>query len=149
LPSDFKVKAEELLMVSTKLWAVVVAALVGCVQSEPSTPLVTAATNPAFDAARAPTVEFSVPDMMCEDGCAQVVAGILERQPGVKEVRVDFQGKTATVGIDEKAFDSQQALAALIDKGFDHSKLATASNAAVGAERATPEVALQAAPATQ
>jgi copper chaperone CopZ len=63
--------------------------------------------------------------MMCEDGCAQAVEDILGGQPGVKDVQVDFEGKTATVAIEDGVFDSQQALAALVDKGFDNSKLAS------------------------
>jgi copper chaperone CopZ len=81
------------------------------------------ATNAVLNAAHGPSVEFSLPDMMCEDGCAQAVEEILAGQPGAKEVRVDFEGKTATVAIEAGVFDSQQALAALIDKGFDNSKL--------------------------
>jgi copper chaperone CopZ len=77
-----------------------------------------------FNLSLAPTVEFNLPDMMCEEGCAATVNDILKRQPGVKEVRVDFAGKTATVAIDERSFDSQRVLAALIDKGFNNSKLA-------------------------
>jgi copper chaperone CopZ len=76
-----------------------------------------------FNASGAPTIEFILPDMMCEDGCAQAVEDILERQPGAKDVQVDFAGKTATVAIEDGVFDSQQALAALIDKGFENSTL--------------------------
>jgi copper chaperone CopZ len=90
---------------------------VGCAAEQLASPAV-------FNASHAPTIEFNLPDMMCEDGCAQTVASILERQTGVKEVRVNFEEKTATVAVDEVTFDSQQALAALIDKGFDNSQLA-------------------------
>jgi copper chaperone CopZ len=82
-----------------------------------------------FNAAGAPTVEFSLPDMMCEDGCAMAVEDILARQPGAKEVQVDFEGKKATVAFEEGAFDAQQALAALVDKGFDHSSLKNEADA--------------------
>jgi copper chaperone CopZ len=81
------------------------------------------------------TVQFALPDMMCEDGCAQAVEDILERQPGAMEVQVDFEGKTAIVVIEDGVFDSQQALAALIDKGFDNSKLT--SSAGTGATDVT------------
>jgi copper chaperone CopZ len=84
---------------------------------------VESSTPAAFNAAQSPTVAFALPDMMCEDGCAQAVEDILERQPGAKDVQVDFEGKTATVAIEDGVFDSQQALAALVDKGFDNSKL--------------------------
>jgi copper chaperone CopZ len=82
-----------------------------------------------FNVLGSPTVEFSLPDMMCEDGCAMAVEDILARQPGAKEVQVDFEGKTATVAFEEGAFDAQQALAALVDKGFDHSSLKNEADA--------------------
>lgn len=91
-------------------------ALVGCTQTDISTPV-------AFDATSTPSVAFSLPDMMCEEGCAATVKEILSRQPGVKEVQVDFDAKKATVAIEEGRFDAQQAIAALVDKGFDHSAL--------------------------
>jgi copper chaperone CopZ len=66
--------------------------------------------------------------MMCEDGCAVAVKDILEKQPGVRDVRVDFEAKTATVAVDEAAFSSERTLAELVDKGFDNSKLAGVSS---------------------
>jgi copper chaperone CopZ len=86
------------------------------VGQESTTPL-------AFNAAGAPTVEFNLPDMMCEDGCAWTVNDILSKQPGAKDVHVDFEAKTATVAIETGTFDSQSALAELVDKGFDNSAL--------------------------
>jgi copper chaperone CopZ len=77
----------------------------------------------AFNGVGAPTVAFNVPDMMCVDSCAVAVKEILARQPGVKEVVVDFDAKTATVAVEEGEFDAQQALAALVDKRFDNSSL--------------------------
>jgi len=77
----------------------------------------------AFNAAGAPTVEFAVPDMMCEDGCVPAVKKILAQQPGAQDVAVDFEGKTATVAIDEGAFSADLAIAELVDRGFDHSRL--------------------------
>jgi copper chaperone CopZ len=81
------------------------------------------ATPAVFNVAGAPTIEFSVPDMMCPEGCAVEVKDILAKQPGAKDVLVDFEGKTATVAIDEAEFDSARALAALIDKQFTKSSL--------------------------
>jgi copper chaperone CopZ len=80
----------------------------------------------AFKAAGAPTVEFSLPDMMCEDGCAWTVKDILSKQPGARDVRVDFEARKATVAIDDAKFDSQSALAELIDKGFMNSQVSGA-----------------------
>jgi mercuric ion binding protein len=80
-------------------------------------------TSAAFNAAGAPTVEFNLPDMMCEDGCAWTVKDILSNQPGATDVRVDFEAKTATVAIEEGKFDQQLAIAELVDKGFGNSTL--------------------------
>jgi len=82
-------------------------------------------TPAAFNVAGAPTVEFSVPDMMCEVGCAAKVREILSEQPGTREVLVDFEAKTATVAIEEGAFDAGAAVAALVDHAFEHSELKT------------------------
>jgi copper chaperone CopZ len=120
--------------------AFVAVSCVGCGQvNAPSS----AKTPVAFNAAGAPTVEFNLPDMMCEDGCALAVEDILERQPGATEVRVDFEGKTATVAIQEGSFDAEQALAALVDKGFDHSALkeGAAETQAAGGPDAKPQAA--------
>jgi copper chaperone CopZ len=76
-----------------------------------------------FNPTGAPTVEFSVPDMMCEEGCAVAVKEILAERPGVTDVRVDFAGRTAIVAIVDGKFDSQLAIAELVDKGFDNSQL--------------------------
>ena len=71
------------------------------------------------------TVEFDVPDMMCPDGCAVAVKEILARQPGAKDVKVDFDSKTAIVAVDRDSFDADRALAALVDHQFNHSALKT------------------------
>jgi copper chaperone CopZ len=77
----------------------------------------------AFNPTGAPTIEFAVPDMMCEDGCAWTVKDILSKQPGARDVRVDFEAKSATVAFDEGAFDAQLAIAELVDKGFNNSQV--------------------------
>jgi copper chaperone CopZ len=87
------------------------------------------ATPAAFNVAGAPTVEFSVPDMMCPEGCGAKVKEILSEQPGAKDVLVDFDSKTATVAIEEGKFDSKQAIAALVDHQFNHSALKDAAAA--------------------
>lgn len=85
-------------------------------------------TATAFNVAGAPTVEFSVPDMMCPESCAVKTKEILSEQPGAKEVVVDFDSKTATVAIEEGKFDADAAIAALVDHGFDHSTLTSAAH---------------------
>jgi copper chaperone CopZ len=106
------------------------AAISGCTETslESKTESATPVTPTAFNAVGAPTVTYSLPDMMCEDGCALAVKDILEKQPGVQDVLVDFEGKAATVAIEEGTFSSERTLAELVDKGFDNSKLASDSS---------------------
>jgi copper chaperone CopZ len=77
----------------------------------------------AFNAEGAPTVEISVPDMMCEDSCVPTVRETLAAQPGVKEVKVELASKTATVAVDKDKFDAKAAVAALVDLQFTQTKL--------------------------
>lgn len=101
---------------------------VGCSQSNQPTGDVSESTTPvSFNTAGAPTVEFSVPDMMCAEGCGAKVKEILSDQPGATDVLVDFPAKTATVAIDKEKFDSKQAVAALVDHQFKNSVLKDAS----------------------
>jgi copper chaperone CopZ len=110
-----------MIMVNRVSRILVLAALcIGCSEGYAPPP---EATQRAFNAAGAPTVEFNVPDMMCPEGCAVATKEILSALPGAKEVVVDFESKTATVAVDEGVFSSEDALAALVDRGFDHSTL--------------------------
>lgn len=84
------------------------------------------ATPAVFNAEGAPTVAFSVPDMMCEVSCVPAVREVLAKQPGVKEVKVELETKTATVAVDESEFDAEAAIAALVDRQFKETKLLTA-----------------------
>jgi copper chaperone CopZ len=94
----------------------------GCSRMESPTVNGAAAITPAaFNSAGAPTVSFSVPDMMCPEGCGEKVKEILSKQPGAKDVVVDFPNKTATVAIDKSTFDPQKAIAALKDCQFKNS----------------------------
>lgn len=78
-----------------------------------------------FNAAGAPTVQFEIPDMVCES-CTEAVQKTLASQTGAKEVKADLETKLATVAIDESTFDKEAALAALFDKQFSQAKLVTA-----------------------
>jgi copper chaperone CopZ len=89
-----------------------------------------------FNAEGAPTVDFSVPGMHCES-CVAHVEGILAAQPGVKDVEVDLGSLTAKVAVDDKEFDGEQAVAALVDMQFDEAKVITA-DAAAAAKNAKP-----------
>lgn len=95
-----------------------------------------AVTPAAFNVEGAPTVEFSVPDMMCEFSCAPKVREVLASQEGVKDVQVDLEGKRATVAVDEAKFDAAAAVAALVDVQFVNTKLASAPADAAASEKA-------------
>ncbi len=86
---------------------------------------------------QAPTVEFSVPDMMCEDSCVPEVRKILAAQPGVKDVKVELASKTATVAVDKEAFDPHAAIAALVDMQFKNTTLKDPGEAQPAAAAAT------------
>jgi copper chaperone CopZ len=101
---------------------------VGCSQSTQPTGDLSKSTTPvSFNTAGAPTVEFSVPDMMCPEGCGAKVREILSEQPGAKDVLVDFPAKTAKVAVDKDKFDAKQAVAALVDHQFKNSALKDAN----------------------
>jgi copper chaperone CopZ len=94
------------------------------------------ATAVAFNVAGAPTVMFEVSDMVCES-CSAAVHETLAAQPGAKEVTVDLESKVVMVAVDEKTFDRDAAVAALLDKQFSHAKLVVAPEKP--AEPAAPE----------
>ncbi len=122
----------------------IVSVVAGCshqVNKAPSS-AATSVTPASFNTAGAPTVEFTVPDMMCPEGCGEKVKEILAEQPGTKDVHVDFPAKTVTVAIDKEQFDSKQALAALADHQFKNTSLkdgtaATASTSPPAADAKT------------
>jgi copper chaperone CopZ len=97
----------------------------GCSQpaTEPASISVEDATPAVFNPAGLTTVEFAVPDMMCQEGCGVAVEGILSKQPGAKDVLIDFERKTAKVAVEEGKFDADKALAALVDKQFLNSSV--------------------------
>lgn len=98
----------------------------GCQKAPSSTPAATesvAATPAVFNAEGGPTIAFDVPDMMCQYSCVDAVKTALSEQPGVKEVKVDFETKQATVVVDETEFDSDAAVASLVDYQFTNTKL--------------------------
>src|SRR5690349_6194771 len=99
-------------------------AAAGCTTSTQDATQKTLPVKPVvFNTAGAPTVQINAPDMMCPDGCGVKVKEILSEMPGAKEVVVDFDGKMATVAYEEGKFDSNAAVAALVDHGFAHSSL--------------------------
>ena len=68
-------------------------------------------------------VVISVPGIMCEESCTVATREILMAQPGVREVDVRFETKTATVVINEELFRVDDAIAALDDHGFADSRV--------------------------
>jgi mercuric ion binding protein len=114
-------------------------AVVGCSDSKVTSTdaAKTEAKTVAFNAANAPTVQFEVPDMMCEEGCAATVKEVLRAQPGAVDVKVEFDKKLATVAVDVDKFDSDAAVAALLDKQFPNAKRVVAPEKP--AEPAAPE----------
>jgi copper chaperone CopZ len=94
--------------------------VLGCAQGDNSS---TELTPAAFVAANSQVVEFSVPDMMCPEGCGVEIKEILAKQPGAKDVLIDFEHKTAIVAVEDDKFDADAAIAALADQMFPNSKL--------------------------
>ncbi len=120
-------------MFRTTLMLMLLAAVAGCNQSAPSN---TAVENPdksmviggeveavAFNTEGLPTVSFEVPNMHCEVMCVPKVRKTLAAQPGVKDVRVDLESKTATVAVEGDAFDADAAVAALEAEEFADTKV--------------------------
>jgi copper chaperone CopZ len=124
-------------MLQKSLFVLTLVLLVGCGEQEREGSTSITVTKAAFNAAGAPTIQFEVPDMMCEESCAKAVKETLAAQAGAKEVVVDFPKKLATVAVDEKEFDSDAALAALLDKQFSQAKLVGAEKPAESAEAPT------------
>jgi len=126
-------------MLRTTLVCLSLALIAGCSQNTTQSPTVDSAaiTKTSFNASGAPTVEFSVPDMMCPEGCGAKVKEILSQQPGAKDVVVDFPAKKAIVAVDKDKFDAKEAVAALVDHQFKHSALSTANTST--AEATPPE----------
>ena len=68
-------------------------------------------------------VVISVPAIMCEESCTVATRDILLAQAGVRQVDVRFETKTATMLVDRRVFQVEQAIAALDDHGFEDSRV--------------------------
>jgi copper chaperone CopZ len=88
-------------------------------------------------------VVLAVPDMMCEESCAVKVREVLAEQPGVRRVNVDFPKRIATLSIDNSHFSADAAVAALVDHGFEDSKLKTDNLPVIPTSQSIPAVAVQ------
>jgi copper chaperone CopZ len=127
----------EAIMIRFVATGIMIAALSGCAQQSGESTASVPATAVAFNVAGAPTVEFNVPDMMCPTSCVAKTREILSQQPGAKDVLVDFETKTAIVAVEPDKFDAGQAIAALVDHGFDHSAVKSDSNKSEPGQTAT------------
>jgi copper chaperone CopZ len=112
-------------MIRSLLLSAGVLLFVGCSGEKLETNSVTTdeVTSASFNSEKSPIVEFNVPDMMCPEGCGAAVKEILSKQPGAKDVLVNFEGKSAKVAIEPSKFDADKALAALVDRQFTNSSL--------------------------
>jgi copper chaperone CopZ len=118
----------------------ILAVTAGCSKSsQEEGDLAESTTAVSFNTAGAPTVEFSVPDMMCPEGCGAKVKEILAEQPGAKDVLVDFPAKTAKVAVDKDKFDAEKAVAALKDYQFKNSALKDAGATAATSSSPTSD----------
>jgi len=97
----------------------------GC-QNDSAPPPAKEVTPIAFNVDGAPTAELDVPDMHCQYSCAAKVKEVLIAQTGVRDVKIDFDSKTAIVAVDEAQFDGEAAVAALVDYQFSNTKLVAA-----------------------
>lgn len=79
----------------------------------------------AFNTDGLPTVEFTVPSMHCEVMCAPKVRKTLAEQPGVADVSVDLETKTAVVAVEGDIFDAEKAIEALEMADFADAELKT------------------------
>ncbi|NOY30207.1 MAG: heavy-metal-associated domain-containing protein [Planctomycetes bacterium] len=107
-------------------FAVVSLLAIGCQGEQAPTPDTSAtvsATPVTFNTGGAPTVTFEVPDMMCQYSCVDAVKTALASQPGVREVRIDFEARQATVVVDQATFNGEAAVASLVDYQFTNSKM--------------------------
>jgi len=119
-------------------------ALGGC--GSPEQPAAVESSAVVFNAAGAPTVEFSVPEMMCEASCCPTVRKTLAKLPGVKDVKVELGSKTATVAVDKEKFDPQAAIAALVDLQFVNTTLKGAEPAVADQDAEDQPAEAEAAP---
>src|SRR5262245_59286497 len=131
-------------MMRNILFCFAVVCLAGCSEQAKQEPVANTAIKPAsFNTEGAPTVEFTVPDMMCPEGCGEKVKEILSEQPGAKDVLVEFETKTVKVAVDKDKFDSKKAVAALVDHQFSHAALKDANTTDLAAPAAPDAKSIQ------
>ena len=102
----------------------VAAMLIGCQDTSAPEPGVSVeeTTQTTFNEAGAPTIRIEVPGIHCES-CVEQVTEALSSQSGVTDVIVSLEDKIATVAVDEETFDTDDAIATLVDYQFPESKV--------------------------
>jgi copper chaperone len=64
------------------------------------------------------TQEFAVEGMSCQ-GCVKSVTGAVRRVPGVEDVAVSLEKKSATVAFDSAKVQPAAIVAAIVGAGFE------------------------------
>ncbi|WP_339611631.1 heavy metal-associated domain-containing protein [uncultured Planktosalinus sp.] len=64
---------------------------------------------------------FEIEGMKCAMGCAKVIEKNIAKMDGVKEVKVDFETKTATVSFDEQLASQQKISATVVNTSDTYS----------------------------
>lgn len=75
----------------------------------------TTATGSKEIAGKVENATFQIEGMTCEIGCAKLIEGKLAGLEGVKEAKVDFDSKTATVEFDD-AKQNSESLTKTVEK---------------------------------
>jgi periplasmic mercuric ion binding protein len=78
----------------------------------------TATPKKEIAAANLETASFEIEGMTCAMGCAATIEKKLTDMEGVKEAKVDFETKTATVAFD-KTVNNQESLTKLVEAVAD------------------------------
>ena len=90
----------------------------GCKKEEKTTETTAATEAPApkkeIAAANLQTATFEIEGMTCAMGCAATIEKKLAETEGVKEAKVDFETKTATVAFD-KTVNNQESITKIVE----------------------------------
>ena len=101
-----------------------------CKKEEKTTETATATETPApkkeIAAADLQTASFEIEGMTCAMGCAATIEKKLAEAEGVKEAKVDFETKTATVAFD-KTVNNQETITKIV-KGVADGKTYKVAN---------------------
>lgn len=97
-------------------------AFTSCKKEEKNTETTSVAEAPApkkeIAAADLQTASFQIEGMTCAMGCAATIEKKLNETQGVKEAKVDFESKTATVSFD-KTVNNQETLTKTVEAVAD------------------------------